>query len=1298
MTQKVYRQKSHQQNQQQFENYNISSITAQPEHSRVTAQDQALPNQPQYTQKQPQYQQKSSVPKSSADQGQPAQKQYQVKQKQDLLHSATNQQANRPNQQYNEQVNKNQNYQHKKQAVNYSDAEVAKYQRKGGNNKELSSQQIRCSSGNSCAFYKQGKCKFYHEDDDDFYDCYDQEETFKFEGTSGKNGNPLTQQPVQQKQPTMCPSDMVCEKDICVFIHSTASRRSPAYELRMQLNGVQNQNQMNNGMSAYGPMNPSLGMNNLMHQQMFPMAMPPQMVLQQQQLLLQQYLQPLQNQQILIQQNQQQFQNQVLNRLNQNNATQSNVQVNKDKQQEQKLETLAFHCYEEFVDKLGVRQSLESIKRSNNALIEFTFKDNECNCKIKLGKNVQDLEKLKEQISQAMPFYVECVLVDLKFDDYQQIIQQFKAKYSNLLTSSKVVIISDLDYKNMKHKHNNSKKIYDKKEKDRKVYFFGQKAKNEDVQSLKNQFQEYEKEEFSKYCSLKFGNQYGDVVSRTHICLFLQQTKTLDEILKTQGCDEKIIYHESLQNIYIKTTLQKMGKIQGYAKKYLDSIKTVTLKLNHNIIVHKTLLPNQKKLLDKVEEKFKVLINETATEIQDASNQKNEHQQTLCKFNNTPFDRDAHLEKQYEIQVTGTETDQAIFYIHKILDDYLAIEPKFKFIKPDEFIELKEQAKVISLKYQVLILFKLRIHLIGRQSKGRLTSALEDLQKAINTIQQGKVFSTKVMPLNNAPNVILMELMKGEKQKISDFESKFKVSILIDKDNYVIAGSEIGITSVAQELTILEQTMLRKIQQIQITQKDRITALKMKRIKYWEQKYEIQIMKTTVKDDQSNKMLPGIQNINSQSIVDHTMYQWSYKVNRGDSNYLQRHDTTNDWFAYDQDQNDQIEKHYKYCCKQNLFLVKITIIGDQSKKKNDFTYQVYGQSSDPNTWIQQNTLTGFKRPLQRVELKFKSQLNKQINPMQLYIDEFETTSETDRSVLLNTNYYVKGLKEKIDSFFIKLDIYYSDPNNHTMILSLKNYQNIMNKNMLNQMNLVAKNKFDCKFDSDFSIESIKIIGLKCQEAGKFLENLLDKARHFKFPKSWEKIDKHILDQENLIIIALAKGCHEWTSIENHFKVTMPQAKILNVERIQNKKLWRNFKYAEDDFNEKWGQPAKTLMLYHGTRKTKPSNIYDSEEGFNMLFSSGGMWGQAIYFAQNSSYSNDYKFITPQNTFQIFFARVLVGNSAPLPPNKLIKMPPIVEGDLNGRYYDSIQGNTAGSDVFMIYANKKAYPEYLITYQ
>ena len=99
-------------------------------------------------------------------------------------------------------------------------------------------------------------------------------------------------------------------------------------------------------------------------------------------------------------------------------------------------------------------------------------------------------------------------------------------------------------------------------------------------------------------------------------------------------------------------------------------------------------------------------------------------------------------------------------------------------------------------------------------------------------------------------------------------------------------------------------------------------------------------------------------------------------------------------------------------------------------------------------------------------------------------------------------------------------------------------------------------------------------------------------------------------------------------------------------------------HAEDIAEKHNQKEADIHMLYHGTKATDPKVIYDSEEGFNMLFSSGGMWGQAIYFAQNSSYSNGFKYEIPgQNTFQMFFARVIVGKFKKMNPDAKIKMPP-----------------------------------------
>lgn len=76
----------------------------------------------------------------------------------------------------------------------------------------------------------------------------------------------------------------------------------------------------------------------------------------------------------------------------------------------------------------------------------------------------------------------------------------------------------------------------------------------------------------------------------------------------------------------------------------------------------------------------------------------------------------------------------------------------------------------------------------------------------------------------------------------------------------------------------------------------------------------------------------------------------------------------------------------------------------------------------------------------------------------------------------------------------------------------------------------------------------------------------------------------------------------------------------------------------------------TMFLYHGTRDTDPMMIYNSEEGFDMRFSRPGMWGQAVYFAKNSRYSNNYAHLLPNNHKQMFYAKVNVGLYIDMPDN------------------------------------------------
>lgn len=79
-------------------------------------------------------------------------------------------------------------------------------------------------------------------------------------------------------------------------------------------------------------------------------------------------------------------------------------------------------------------------------------------------------------------------------------------------------------------------------------------------------------------------------------------------------------------------------------------------------------------------------------------------------------------------------------------------------------------------------------------------------------------------------------------------------------------------------------------------------------------------------------------------------------------------------------------------------------------------------------------------------------------------------------------------------------------------------------------------------------------------------------------------------------------------------------------------------------HKRWNQWELVKLLFHGTTRTDPKEIYESEYGIDFRFSREGLYGKGTYFADNSNYSNQYAFhCTGQpNTRQMFMCFVCVG--------------------------------------------------------
>ena len=197
------------------------------------------------------------------------------------------------------------------------------------------------------------------------------------------------------------------------------------------------------------------------------------------------------------------------------------------------------------------------------------------------------------------------------------------------------------------------------------------------------------------------------------------------------------------------------------------------------------------------------------------------------------------------------------------------------------------------------------------------------------------------------------------------------------------------------------------------------------------------------------------------------------------------------------------------------------------------------------------------------------------------------------------------------------------------------------------------------------------------------------------PAEWQPQTK------NTQLFELSKSSDEYSHIESMFHSTMSTSSIaiLSIKRIQNNWLWEKYVVTRNRMSKKNNGRINEKELFHGSRMCSAHYIYDSEEGFDMRYSSQGMWGQANYFAEKASYSNPYAHELPDGNREMFLAKVLTGDSCKCASDRTLRLPPLKDSQTRFQQerYDTVEGETGGSTVYMTYSNDKAYPAYLIVY-
>ncbi|CAF1389555.1 unnamed protein product [Didymodactylos carnosus] len=207
----------------------------------------------------------------------------------------------------------------------------------------------------------------------------------------------------------------------------------------------------------------------------------------------------------------------------------------------------------------------------------------------------------------------------------------------------------------------------------------------------------------------------------------------------------------------------------------------------------------------------------------------------------------------------------------------------------------------------------------------------------------------------------------------------------------------------------------------------------------------------------------------------------------------------------------------------------------------------------------------------------------------------------------------------------------------------------------------------------------------------------DKDDELSIPKEWGE------QEEQCKLVRLSPNHPDFVRITNRMKETISNIKIDKIERVQNLRLWNHYAFRRRTLQQELNNQPNLhieMELFHGTKSTLPSEIYNGEYGFDMTFSTKGMWGIGTYFARNASYScQGYSHQLPNGKRQVFLAQVLTGEVHDYKDksDQTLRRPPKKNESISGARYNSVSGKTGNSQVYIVYENRVAYPTFLITF-
>ncbi|XP_007175686.2 protein mono-ADP-ribosyltransferase PARP14 [Balaenoptera acutorostrata] len=189
-----------------------------------------------------------------------------------------------------------------------------------------------------------------------------------------------------------------------------------------------------------------------------------------------------------------------------------------------------------------------------------------------------------------------------------------------------------------------------------------------------------------------------------------------------------------------------------------------------------------------------------------------------------------------------------------------------------------------------------------------------------------------------------------------------------------------------------------------------------------------------------------------------------------------------------------------------------------------------------------------------------------------------------------------------------------------------------------------------------------------------------------------------MKQQKVCVVELQPDNSEYKTVASKFNETCADFIIEKIERIQNPELWKHYQTKKNNMDAKNGQLINEKLLFHGTDADSVTLV--NGKGFNRSYAgkNATAFGKGTYFAVSAHYSANDTYSRPDinGKKRMYYVRVLTGSYTV--GNKSLIVPPLKDPQNPTDSYDTVTDCVQNPNLFVVFYDYQAYPEYLITFR